>query len=83
MTYSNLDVEFSYPANNADYGVLPTTMVVGQYVQTGGNGSKVWYYPDVGIRTTTSTKITGLTMADGLGNFYIAKFVPNESPRKS
>ena len=76
ITYSNLDVLLSYPAANADYGVSPTTMVVGQYVQPGGNVSPVWYYPDVGTSTTTSTKITGLMTADGLGDFYIANFVP-------
>lgn len=70
LAYANVSPTFNFVAGDVDTGVDTNSLVAGRYY------SSTWYYPEIGTRNSTSTQITGLSQADGLGDFQLATPAP-------
>ena len=70
LTYASLSPTFTFLSSDVDIGSDLSAIVAGRY------NASLWYYPEIGTRLNTSTQITGLTAADGLGDFQLAMPAP-------
>lgn len=70
LAYASLSPTFTFLSADVDSGSDSSALVAGRY------NASLWYYPEIGTRGITSTQITGMSGADGLGEFQLAMPAP-------
>ena len=67
LTFTSYNPTFTFVAGDIDSGATTGNFIIGR------KNSGTWTYPTVGTRTATSTQATGITQANGFGEFAIGE----------
>ena len=67
LTFTSYNPTFNFVAGDIDSGATTGNFIIGR------KNSGTWTYPTVGTRTATSTQATGITQANGFGEFAVGE----------
>ena len=68
LTFTSYNATFTYIAGNIDGGAVTANFMIARKDSSG-----IWRYPAMGTKNPTNTTVTGITQADGFGEFVVGE----------